>query len=450
MFKKLIPALILLLLTSASAFSNNSPFPGYYIDKTGDTIRCTIDFADWNRNPKTIHVEINNESKEFGPDDIKGFGVDGYDDYISGPVTYHIAPFPGSVYPSEYPDKTVTGTYFLKILAAGSYSLYSLLVSEKTYLFYRNPDGSVSELIYRLKMNNGILQEDLAYRQQIFSLFELNDMSGRYINRINNAKYTAADISYLFNSLNGNHNKTAGKGNSFATLQPEIFFGTIRNSFPTKLDGDYLKQVQVDPYTTITGGANLLISFPGIFHSIKLGAGAGYNNYTIIIRKTWATEYDYPGNQYTTNYNENIIAKNSMLFSSVYMMWVVNPLTKVQAYIKAGGTYHHSLNNYLDFTTDYTTSTQGTRNGIPFENSNKNQNTLIPIYGNYLTLAASVGASFGRHSLEFSYWPATDIAAPPEDRGLTQKSFKIASMGIFYYYSLTSVKKINAEQLHSF
>jgi hypothetical protein len=96
------------------------------------------------------------------------------------------------------------------------------------------------------------------------------------------------------------------------------------------------------------------------------------------------------------------------------------------------------LNN-PNVTTSYTTSTEGIRNGISYENSNKNQNILIQIKPNYLSLIASAGIRYGRNSFEISYWPAAEIVGsvvnPP-----TQSSFKIGSVGIFYYFSLTDIK----------
>src|SRR5450631_1605137 len=65
-----------LLFLSQFAYPNSKPFPGYYIDSKGDTVRCNIEFNDRNRNPETIKVQVNGSMKEFGPEDIRGFGVE--------------------------------------------------------------------------------------------------------------------------------------------------------------------------------------------------------------------------------------------------------------------------------------------------------------------------------------------------------------------------------------
>jgi len=437
MLSKRTPGFIFFLLLSISAFSKSSPFPGYIINLGGDTVHCTVEFGDWNLNPKSVRVLIKQQSREFGPEEIRGFGVEGYTNYITAKVTYHIAKISGGNYPADYPDSTETHTLFLKTLEGGKYGLYSLLNTDRIYYFYRRPGEAPTELLYRFKMNNGILQYDQSYRQQVFNLFETEEITRQYKTRIEKARYNEDDLKYLFSVLNGNRIQAAENMNTSASLQPELFFGGIMNSFPTSFNGDFLIPAQFDPSSTVTGGANLVLSIPGVFKSIRFGLGVGYNGYDINITKSWAKQYVFTGSAYTTKYYESIKAKNSMLFGNVYLMWMINPLDKVRVYIKTGVSYHYSLNQDLDITTSYKSSTDGYQNNNSLSSSAQGANTLLYIKSWYLSFIGSAGVNFGRSSFEIAWWPPSEIVSKSV---LTQGSFKVGSIGLFYYYSLTPAK----------
>ena len=147
MYRKQISIYLFFTFISLAGFSNSGLFPGYYINEKGDTIHCKIEFNDWNLNPKTIRVEVNGKKMEFTPNDIRGFGVDGYDNYLSARVQFHTAPISGKDVPSQFSDSVSTKTFFLKILDRGFYSLYDLVSTERVYLFFQLKDSSISELV---------------------------------------------------------------------------------------------------------------------------------------------------------------------------------------------------------------------------------------------------------------------------------------------------------------
>jgi hypothetical protein len=92
--------LIVLLCSNVSAFSNSTPFPGYYISSEGDSVLCDFKFNDWRNTPNTITVTVGNKTQTFASSEIKGFGVYGYGDYISANVSYH----PGDISGTDLPD----------------------------------------------------------------------------------------------------------------------------------------------------------------------------------------------------------------------------------------------------------------------------------------------------------------------------------------------------------
>src|SRR5450755_2742021 len=154
MFKKQTSLSLFFLYIVLAGFSNARLFPGYYINLKGDSIHCNIEFNDWNLNPKTIRVEVNSKKMEFTANDIRGFGVDGYDNYLSATVQFHTAAISGKDVPAQFSDSVSTTTFFLKILNRGFYSLYDLVSTERVYLFMQHKDSSISELLYRTRTSN--------------------------------------------------------------------------------------------------------------------------------------------------------------------------------------------------------------------------------------------------------------------------------------------------------
>src|ERR1700760_33035 len=199
MFRKQISAYLIFTFISLAGFSNASLFPGYYISQKGDTIHCKIEFNDWNLNPKSVKVQVSDKKMELTPNDIRGFGVDGYDDYISATVQTHAAPIAGKDVPAQFSDSVVTNTYFLKILNRGFYSLYDLISIERVYLFYQLKDSSIHELVYRTKTSNDSLFVDQQYKNVLLSFFVQEGISDKYFNRVGNTSYTASDVQSLFN-----------------------------------------------------------------------------------------------------------------------------------------------------------------------------------------------------------------------------------------------------------
>jgi len=443
MLKKCISFLPVLFFITLTAYSDGKLFPGYYINLNGDTVHCNIEFNDWNINPKTIQVQVNGSVKEFGAEDVKGFGVFGYGDYTAVKVSYHLNPISGNNLPENFSDSTDIKTWFLKVIEKGYYSLYSLTFSERAYFFMGYHDSSVSELIYRIREKNDSLVADEHYKKDLLSLFTKEGISSKYFNRINNASYTSSDLGSLVNILNENRTGVRNKKKTSSEFQVEVFIGGIRNSFPTIFDGAYSEANQFKPEYSLAGGLNFLFAIPGYFKSFKIGLSVGYNGYNNKINQSGTRTDSVSANFYsTTVYSETLTAKNSFLLTNLYVMYLINPLSKIKVYVKGGLNYNFSLNKDVDVNTTYTASTSGIRNGnVPFQSNAAGTHSLVTIKDGFVSFIGSVGIMEGRSKLEFSYWPATNLAAPtgdPMDPSLN--TFKYGSLGVFYYFSLFSEK----------
>jgi hypothetical protein len=444
MLKKQISLFLFLILFSLIAYSNTKPFPGYYITLKGDSVICNIDFNDWNINPKSIKVQVNNEMHEFTASDIRGFGVNGYDDYLAATINFHTNPVSGKDLPDKFSDSTVTTTCFLKILDQGEYSLFALVLSQRVYMFTGAHNSNISELVYRVSNNNDSLEVDQSYKKEILNLFVKEGISDKYFNRINNASYNASEISSLFRILNENHTGISQKKKSRGEFQAQVFIGGIRNSFPTVFTGDYSNTYQFEPSYTLGGGLNFLYSIPGFFKSFKVGLSFGYNGYNgKLITSGTINHVESAAYYWTTTYNDTVTVRNSLLVSNIYIMYFLNPLSHVKVYLKVGVNYNFSFSNNIDVLTQNTSSTTGIKNGnVPFQSNSAGNHSLVTIKKGYLSFLTSVGVTEGRHTLEFSYSPNAEIADPGNYLFAPfKKSFKIGSMAVYYYFSLFPVTK---------
>lgn len=443
--KKWIALLIISLALSHTALSNDSFFPGYYLNLQGDTIRCKVDFNDWNLNPKTIKVQVNNNEKTYGPTEIKGFGVYGYNDYISANVNYHISPVDGNAVPIEFSDSTVNRNCFLKILEQGPYNLYNLVYPDRVYFFIGIRDSTISELLFRAKEVSDTVVYDRNYRNIIFGLFVKEGTANKYFNRINSANYNASDIGSLFSTLNAGKSTVQYKKKNSGSFQADIIVGALRTSFPTTFNTNFVKSGGFDPSTCFSGGLNFMYSIPGKFKAFKIGLSLTYNSYNTKLIQS-GTNHDSASIAFhsVTNYHDTLALKNKWLQGNLYILYLINPRSRLQVYIKGGLSYNTSLTSPIWATSDYSGDTQGIRNGtVPFGGPFAGSNVLFSLKENYLSFMAGAGCVYGRHKLEFAYWTQSSIQSLPIDSFQSDdwSTFKIGGVGIYYYFSIFPLKR---------
>jgi hypothetical protein len=412
MFKKQIAVLFCLFFLSQIAFSNAKPFPGYYVRLNGDTVHCNIEFNDKNITPNSIRVDVNKQVQEFGPGDIRAYGIEGYGDYIAAKVSYHLNPTAVKDLQNHFSDSVITQTRFLKILDRGHYSLYDLMFSQRSYYFISVRDSAITELVYRIKITGDTLVEDAAYKQQLFTLFLNEGLADKHINRINTCHYNSSELESLIQILNENHSGTQYQKKPSGTIQVQAFAGMIMNSFPGQVFLGYTKQpASFSNANSIGGGVNFLYSIPGHFKAFNIGLSLGYNGYN---------------NQFVSSTTKDTLtAKNSLLMANLYFQYVVNPLSEVKFYLKAGASYNFSMSGDVNV--------YQTIDGSPIS---------TPVKQNFPGIILSAGVIAGRSSLEFTYSPPVQIADPGNDfDSPVGKNFKFGYMALYYYFTIFPFKK---------
>ena len=189
----------------------------------------------------------------------------------------------------------------------------------------------------------------------------------------------------------------------------------IRNSFPTPVTGNYGEVHHFDPSSSVTGGINFLYSIPGKFNAFKVGLSAGYNSYNCeLTGHNTSSFYESDNYNGTSTFNDTLTTKNSLIQTNFYLMYLINPLSSVKCFLKAGISYSFSLNTDNSVNENYSGTSETVTNGNPpNESTFQNSGSLIHIKEKLLAPLFGVGMIYGRSTLEFSYYLPADIGGQP-------------------------------------
>jgi hypothetical protein len=147
---------------------------------------------------------------------------------------------------------------------------------------------------------------------------------------------------------------------------------------------------------------------------IKVGFSIGYNGYN-----------GYSNNVLTPDNSYTLTSTNSLIQSDLYLMYLFNPLSKTNFYMKGGVGINNSVNS------DMNVYRNGTR---PVIETNVSKN--------FISYMISAGVIMGRSTFEFSFSPYTQLAdAGNTTYGPPDKNFKLSTMAVYYYFSLFPWKK---------
>ena len=418
-----------LILTSQAIHAASKPFPGYFITNNGDTVNCKIEYGDWYRNPETISVEVNNARRVLGVGDIKGFGVEGYGDYRTAAVTYHINPINGTELPDQYSDSTMTKTVFLKVLIKGAYSLYELELTERKYFFLQKNDGAISELLYRVANKDGEIKEDRQYANLLAGLFLEEGILDKYKGKVYSAAYNS-DIPSLVKLLNGDHSSIKNVKTASGRMQVGVFAGGIINLFPSDITGMFPHYGKIGPAGSFSGGVNLLYITAGHFEAFKVGMSIGYNRYSGTGSKTDSlVDRRDPNDWFATTYTEHLSVTNTMIMLNLYATYALNPADRTKFYLKVGLSYGIGKSNAYVLN-DYKTIGIGFNSGRDLSSSTHATEQVIPISNGIPNPIVGAGIENGRHKLEVSYYYPMDASSS------SSQTFKIGMVGFNYYYTI--------------
>lgn len=423
---------------SQTAYCNDHLFPGYYIDNKGDSVLCKIEYNDWNKNPGTIVVEVNNTRKTLGPSDIKGFGVTGYGDYRSATVSYHPGPLQGNDLPEAFSDKIETKDCFLLVLVNGPYSLYELALSERFYFFISEQSSPPTELIYRARQFEMAISEDEQYKNLLSQYMiqeHLWDQESYSIKRLTYSQRKITDVVIRLNEAHSGKKAvpTIKAKTRAGVIQLDIFGGGVLNRFPNRFY-TYFSTAKLPATFSPVGGLALRLVFPGHFNAFSLGLGVGYSTFKSHTTVSGTTQLDVQSSTWYTqaDYTENLSVSNSLLMTNFYFMYLLPGSGKVRFYgklglnaeflLKSGGNVYSNWSaNYTEYHSTNPPYSGGSGSGV-YE--------AVTFGSGSLSADVAIGAQAGRHKVEVAY------NSPMNCGGLGEPTFKMDSFGLYYFYTI--------------
>lgn len=202
-----LTATLLLSFIFITSFSQKNIQPGYIVLPSKDTVRGSIDYRNWEKNPTQIRFSPStSESRTYTISDIEAFGVTGMDYYRKVIVKVDDNPIRIQDVSTYHDDLVQEQTVFLRILVEGSaFTLYEL-ENFKTHYFIAKAGGPVEELSYRLikqeNTNNVITYND--FRVQLKKLISTNgNVSYDQSLAIDKLNYKEKDLVKFVKQMNG-------------------------------------------------------------------------------------------------------------------------------------------------------------------------------------------------------------------------------------------------------
>lgn len=224
-----ITATTLLSFFFCASFSQKNMLPGYIVSPSKDTVWGTIDYRNWERNPKEIiFSQSSSASRSYTINEISAFGITGRDYYRKATVSVDdntVNAWEASVYNKEL---ITEQTVFLRILNEGKELTLYEFVNFKPHYYIAKPGGPAEELIYKLTKKSELSSNVITYDDFKIQLKEFLSNKGALsyeqslkIDRLN---YKQKDLVKFASQVNGAaSDKISFAGNK--KIKPRIFAG---------------------------------------------------------------------------------------------------------------------------------------------------------------------------------------------------------------------------------
>jgi len=200
-------------------FAQTNYHPGYVLKNSGDTVKGYIDQREWSESPISINFKANKDGQEiqqFDPQNIKGFGINGMETYItfSGLISMDRNHFPDI---SDRLDTTKKqATIFLRLVTSGNYlSFYSQADGNKVRYFVAEKNGTPTELKYNQYLNeeHRAIERPFYKGQMIFYINKYQPGNTKLVSEAEQIAFESDPIEKIINRINGDTSKRAATVN---------------------------------------------------------------------------------------------------------------------------------------------------------------------------------------------------------------------------------------------
>src|SRR5579863_10028781 len=220
--KQFSKAILILVVCPAFAIAQSNFKPCYVVELKGDTLKGSIDYKEWDKNPRQVSFKSNGGTVAiYTPKNAKAFAVNGLEYFEQHPVSVSTDPVDVNNLTTKSDTDFVTDTVFLKVLERGkSLSLYYYADNIKSR-FYLSETGDAlqpQELAYHVNYNadHTTLQYIKRYRTQLQYEAQKNNVSGLE-SLINQARYSADDLIQIVSKINGGSDQQMASKSLFGT-----------------------------------------------------------------------------------------------------------------------------------------------------------------------------------------------------------------------------------------
>jgi hypothetical protein len=261
--------------------------PGSVELKTKEKVTGYIALYNPKATPRKIifKKDLNATEQVFTPLLINSFNIEGNDNYLSQVVWKDGLPVTRREAKIEGTEMKVKDTVFLRELVTGTKLTLYELQEEKSHFYIKKPDGEIVELeykVFRKKPSGNLIpgEDDIVYRYYFrdqLRLYSLEDYD--LTEKIDNAQYTASELSKMIAGINGLVNDISSK--SVKSVKKLFIGGGVTfNSF--KFSGNNLQFLN-DLKTLKNTGYSFKINadFFGKkkFRQVFLRTELGYNHF---------------------------------------------------------------------------------------------------------------------------------------------------------------------------
>lgn len=236
---------IVLILFTATTFSQINFETGYFISPDGERVNCLIKNYDWLNNPTEITYKFSQmgPEKTIGLEEFIAFGIDNGATFEKYTVQIDRSPAAISNLVAERYPVFNEETLMLKKLVVGTASLYGYTDQSLIRFFYSMDDGAVQQLVWKKYRISGTkIGENNQFRQELFNAFQCESISQAVFEKV---RYQERELIDLFNDYNACINGTVDADPSAISESKKDLFnlvlkGGIRNNNLT---------VDLDPVT---------------------------------------------------------------------------------------------------------------------------------------------------------------------------------------------------------
>jgi len=201
--------LFLVLLLPVAALAQTNYKPGYVVGLKGDTIKGSIDYREWGKNPKQVTIKSNAGAvQQFTAHNAKAFAVTNLEYYETDIVSVSTDVVDINRFAARSDSDFVKDTVFLKVLARGkNLTLYSYTDGLKPRYYFAETGAGTSpeELAYHLSFRSNStsdIQYVRRYRTQLQFEAEKFHVAG-LDNLIGRAMYESDDLVRIVSKING-------------------------------------------------------------------------------------------------------------------------------------------------------------------------------------------------------------------------------------------------------